>query len=663
MIEITCSCGGQFEVINEQVAQRVRCPKCGTLASDIIAQAQQGDDMGEATAEETQEPRFNVACAIHPDRQATHNCMNCAKPLCMVCVRENGYYCSDECRDAVDAAEPSIATDRTPVGAGDEKLERTLGIIFGLIKKAVLLGLVLGLGYVGFLTYQKYWGPRPQITASLDIVSGEFKAVTLDATRTIVQTDDELSLINLTTSQKVWKVDLHPLEEPYTPPKSDGAAPESEFSVDPSKFSDPLMLADVKGDNAVLRSYRQLVVVNTQTGAVKWKFFQPDTMLDEVLVHDDGVLCVLSTRGKGNKTSPPRAACFAFVDGHELWADANASAYAAAVPIPGKRIVTAKLEKPKSATPGSPEEQEFTASGMDVGAFRGAMYGRISRAMASGSMDVEEVMDTEETEKDLPAQNYTLRFQSLENGAEAGLLSVSLKGPPQIDQVGPFACVVAGHDLYVFENGSQPLWQTTLPAAPRVLATGGEIFAVGAGDQVIALDAKTGQQKWVRTKLKASRVVVGLDGGVYATVKMSRNDFRQSEAKDFRIDDISTGGTTDPRAPVTFLMKLDAKNGATSWGVQNIGGDLVFDKDKVYVFDTTTEIRLLSNTGLNTTFHSIHCLSPRNGKELWTYINTGTVHHHVILNDKAFFVTTEGNSLGSLSRPSYVYRFCMVERK
>ena len=167
----------------------------------------------------------------------------------------------------------------------------------------------------------------------------------------------------------------------------------------------------------------------------------------------------------------------------------------------------------------------------------------------------------------------------------------------------------------------------------------------------------------VPQQTQALCLVVGPDGGVYATVTLSKPDFLQNEAKNFRIEDTSTDGTTDPRAPVTFLVKLDPQKGTTSWGVRNIGGELVFVKDNAYVFDTTVEMRLLSDTGPQVTYHSIHCLSPRNGKEIWTYIKTGEVHEHLILGDSAFLVLTEGNVLGSREHPSYNYHLCLLERK
>ncbi|HXI84965.1 MAG TPA: PQQ-binding-like beta-propeller repeat protein [Verrucomicrobiae bacterium] len=663
MIEITCSCGGTLEVLNEEVAKGVHCPRCGALASDLLAQAEQPDAVEEAGPTETEEPRFQVFCVNHPEEYATQNCMNCAKPLCMICVREKGYYCSDECRAAVSASEPSMATGTERVSADDNKFESVIGGVVKITKFALLAAVIFGVGYIGYIIYLSKWGPHPRITSSMDVMAGidGFKVVMVDPAHTLVQAEDELSLVNLTTTQKLWKVDLHALEEPYSLPKK--ASSDSEFSFDSSKFRDPLSILEVKGDSVILRSRRQLVVLNAQTGAVAWKFFRPDTSLLQVLPHDDGLLCVFGHNMSAGKTAPPHAASLALADGHELWSDTNALAYAAAVPIPGKRIVTAVLDTPKKTASSDSDYGEITASGWDVNAFRSAMFSRIQNAMEKGSFDLETTADGPETEPDTPSQNYTVRFRSLETGTETGHQTVSLKHTPQIQQIDRFTCLVAGRDLLVFENGNEPLWQSTLPASVRLVAAGGDVFAVAAGDQVIALDAKTGKQKWSRAKLKPTRLVVGPDGGVYATVTLSKPDFTQNEAKSFRIEDTSTDGTTDPRAPVTFLMKLDPQKGSTSWGVRNIGGEVVFIKDKAYVFDTVVEMRLLSDTGPQVTYHSIHCLSPRNGKEIWTYIKTGDVHEHVILGDSVFLIVTEGSVLGSREHPSYNYRLCMLERK
>jgi len=257
-----------------------------------------------------------------------------------------------------------------------------------IAKYALLLAVVLGAGYIGYVIYQSN-GPASahHLQHGRHVGIGSFKAVMLDPAHTLVQADDELSLVNLTATQKLWKVDLHALEEPYSLPKR--ASSDSEYSFDPSKFRDRLSILDVKGDNVILRSGRQLVVVNAQTGAVAWKFFRPDMSLSQVLPHDDGLLCVFRPSMPTGKAAPPYAASLAFEDGHELWTDTNALAYAAGVPIPGKRIVTAVVDKPRKTASSDSDYQEITASGFDVNAFRGAMFSRIQSAMAKGSFDLE----------------------------------------------------------------------------------------------------------------------------------------------------------------------------------------------------------------------------------------------------------------------------------
>ncbi len=168
------------------------------------------------------------------------------------------------------------------------------------------------------------------------------------------------------------------------------------------------------------------------------KFFRPYTSLLQVIPHDDGLFCVFGSLATTGKAAPPYAASLAFADGHELWSDTNVLAYAAAVPISGKRIMTAVIDAPKKSVTSDLENQEITASGWDANAFRGAMFGRIQNAMARGSFDLETSADGPEPEPDTPAQNYTVRFRSLENGTETGHQSVSLKHAPQIEQIGRF---------------------------------------------------------------------------------------------------------------------------------------------------------------------------------------------------------------------------------
>ena len=659
MIEITCSCGRNFEVLNEEVAKRMRCPRCGALAADLIAAAEQGGGVEESQPTEASAPQFQVFCVNHPDQYATQNCMNCAKPLCMICVRERGYYCSDECRATVSASEPSAVTDSEAGSLDDTRIQRVMGAIVSVTKLLLLVGIIGGAGYLGYNIYLSKWGPRPQITSSVDTIAGSFRTVVLDPTRVLVQADDELSLVNLTTKEKLWKVDLHALEEPYTAAKR--ASSDSDFSFDASKFRDPLSLAEVKGDNIVLNSERQLVTVNAQSGDVKWKFFEPAGYLSHVTVTDEGVFGIVS--GDYTATGRPhsRAACWALDDGTQRWSDTNGQQYAAAMVTPDSRLMTLREESPKPAAAGE-SQSDITASGLDVNAFKSTMYKKIQTAMAKGDMNIDSAAEDEDTPPG-PTRNYVLQFYAVATGASLGQSTVALAGVPRVEPLAKLVCVVAGREVLAFRDNTEPAWRVTLPAAPQLLAEGGDVVAIATKDRVLALDANSGTQRWIRDKVNPQRLFVGPDGGVYAMISIPRPEFDQSEAKKFRIEDISIGGTTDPRLPVTALVRLDPKSGKTAWGVRNIGRELVFAPDAVFVFDSTTELRLLSDTGLNVSYHSIHCVSPKSGRELWTYLKTGEMHDHTIKDGKGILVTTEGTALGTPAHPSYTYRLCMVERK
>ena len=62
MIEIQCSCGAEFEVLNEQVAQKVRCPRWshGVPTSSPPPAV---------CRPRSREPaQFQVPCGVHPDQ-------------------------------------------------------------------------------------------------------------------------------------------------------------------------------------------------------------------------------------------------------------------------------------------------------------------------------------------------------------------------------------------------------------------------------------------------------------------------------------------------------------------------------------------------------------------------------------------------------------------
>jgi outer membrane protein assembly factor BamB len=633
MIEIQCSCGAQFDVLNEKAAAHTRCPKCGAPASDLIAQAKPSQES------------FVVACANHPGARATQNCLNCGRPLCMDCVRANGYFCSATCREAVRAAEPSVATG-AETGALDEKVGRTMEIIVGLVKKLALLAVVAGLGGAGYFIYQKKFGPRPQVTGRFEVVAppGAFAVKWLPPDVAVVQTEDELFAANMTTEQKLWSVNLQSFE-----PQQEDAGETHAF------HHDRLQLLEANAGTIVLSSQRLLLALDAKTGALRWKFSEPDTTLSVIAAHAGGMVCALSKRG-----SPARLINFGLADGAQTLLASPPSNIAAQIVTPANTLALLALEPQKPSAQPQADPDVPTASGFPAQQFQSSLYRSIQRALAEGNLDAFDEPVAERPAQ--PPKRYTLRFQSLTGGAPSEA-SVELAGAPHFVAVADLVFLAGGRDLLAFESGPQPVWKASLPAPFARIDGNGGVIAVACGDSVVALDAKSGQQRWMRDGLKARRLAVGPDGAVYATLEIPAKQAKTGEAKDYRWADVSEGRRLDPRAPVTVLLKLDRQTGRTRWGVKNIGQHVRFEGDTMFAFDSVDVTDFLAAASPFVNYFSVRSLAPRTGKDVWAYTRTGSLAQHDAHAGNAFVVFTEGTGLGTRDRPLAAFQLQIVERK
>src|SRR5712671_5819944 len=112
MFDIQCSCGTRFEVQDDQDPAQVACPGCGTTAAELIALAE--TLAAQQTAEQKAESPAFLACVNHSGQPGTLRCLHCDKPICFDCVRERGRFCSDTCREAVEAAAPASVPTSAP---------------------------------------------------------------------------------------------------------------------------------------------------------------------------------------------------------------------------------------------------------------------------------------------------------------------------------------------------------------------------------------------------------------------------------------------------------------------------------------------------------------------------------------------------------------------
>ena len=630
MIDIGCSCGGHFQVLNEEVAKHARCPRCGALASDLIEAA------GGAPVEDTQPEQFHVPCGLHPDRIATHNCLNCGKPLCMDCVRERGYYCSDECRQAVSAAEPDALTEESRrMTAAADQLERSVQRLGSVLKKVALVAVIAGVGYGGFLIWQKLTAPKGQVTSSVMSPSlvESFRVKLLEPDLAVVVANDELSLVRLSSGTKQWTVSLPSLEEKVTPPKPPVQG--EEVAASTFEYRDALRLAEVCGDHVLAHSGRQIVDFDSKTGAVRWRFFDPKASIGKLVIHEGGLWCALDYS--------QRFVNLSLADGKPTCTYSN-QGVVQAVRLGDRVALVAAVSK--AQTPSEEEPEELTAGSanpIDVRALMAAAQGKPAPPPRAQPAD------------------YRVQFVSPSDGRVVSEESLSLPGYPSAEVFGNLLAVTGGQELSVFGGDGKLMWKATLPATPRQVAGGSDLVVATTDQGIVAFDAKSGQQKWTRTGLKAGNVAVGPDSGVYVTTSLERGETEQGEAKKYRIADVVRGGMGRPLPPFRALVKLDSHTGKTSWGIRNIGEKIFFEGDKVFVVDALEQTNLLANQ-IMVGGHSVRCLSARTGKELWSYVKTGNLYESEVAGGKVFIVISEDPASGR-TRTSCNYQLQLVEAK
>ena len=626
MITIDCTCGGQFQILNEQVAPRVLCPYCGANAAELLAQAA-------PPAAEEAPASFKIACATHPGAQATHNCMNCGKPLCMECVRANGYYCGAECRAAVEAAEPDAADqgieERAAVG---EQLDRTMVKLGKALKIATIVAAVAGLGWVGFAIFQKYTAPTGQVIGQTAVLSeiASFHVNLAGPDSALVQANDDLSLLQLATGQKLWTLNLTTLEEPPTPRKFPVTGEDIPL---PSKYRDSLRVAGVNGDTVLLQSSRQLVALNLQDGQPRWKFFDPSAYLGVVTVHDQGVWCAM-----GNQFVN-----FALADGARTYAVTNENV--SQTFLAGDRVALVSYRSKESAKADLDEGEVLTAGSHAPFDPKAVLAQAMGKPVPTAA----------------PTAAYSLRFVSAIDGHPIGQTTLELPGYLRFEKFDNLLCAVAGPQLLAFGDNADPDWKATLPGDARDLAAGGGVVAALTDSGIVALDAKTGQTKWTRTGLDAAKVAVGPDGSVYVTIQLSKEQALQGEAEKYRIADIAKGGMGTPHPPYTALVRLDPATGKTVWGLRNIGQTVFFVGDKLYVVDHLEQTNLLA-AQVFIGGHSVHCLASRTGKILWSYVKTGELHQEELAGNQVFVVTSDDRPAGT-EHPTQGYNLVLIGAK
>jgi outer membrane protein assembly factor BamB len=501
---------------------------------------------------------------------------------------------------------------------------------------------------IGWAVYKHFWGPRGRVTASVSTASAMalFKASLVEPDLAAVQANNDLMLIRLSSKEKIWSLNLASLEKKYVPPKAmDEAARQSIDAEAIAQFRDPLRFVEAAGGSLLLHSDRQLMVVDAKTGNVKWEFFSPDVSIDHAQLHSAGVLCKLREFSTDFRRRNLRLVNFALDNGAETWSVSEGLTY-------GDNLVISHNQAAWLSRQPSPAPARGTLT---------AAPEAMREAMEQFGFDADEEWNYADDAR-AAATKFDLNVVSLADGKSVATQTFALVGFAALEHVGEYLCVRSRDRLVMLKSGAEPIWEKPLDAKPQRLASGGAVLAVATEKNLVAYDIATGRERWSRAGLEIEQLAVGADGAVFATVRVSSEEAKQGEAAKYRLTGFPGAGMTDPRAPVTVLLKLDPDSGKTLWGVRDVGRDLKITPEGIYAFDHVTQLNLLASQGPFVGYYSVRCLKPQNGKEAWAYEGRGDLYHHELAGKKVFLVTAKDPPEGR-ANPRCNYDLQTVERR
>jgi outer membrane protein assembly factor BamB len=599
-------------------------------------------------------------------------------------VNQNGNYCSGACKAAMSAREPQLARVRAKVAAdhaGESDGSRWTSTLMSLLKFAIFAIVV---GGVGFFAYVEFLGPRGRLTATMATFSDmeTFHAKMIQPDLVIAQSDDELFAAKMSSQQKLWSKDLRALEQKWEmpKPKATKAIPDSPGFAEglggyteggQKEYRDRLHFTEANGHYIVVSSKRQLLCFDSNDGSLLWQYYQTNTSVHILAVHEGGILCTISPSYGGSRGAKSQTVNLAFADGKEKWT------------------------WPENVEQILPWNGKLVFIG-------GAARGDASLTSAAGKKPANKPLEGEEANENQSAMagSYAvgvmaLRFISPADGKPISQKALDLPGATELEIIGTKLFVLSGQQLMVFESGTEPVLKTKLLDTPmpfaseglgisslndsplaamgagtmgsssvagRKFANGGDAIAMKTAKGILTLDGKTGQQKWVRSGIPAEHLAVAPDGSVYATITLSKDEANKGEAATFRPAVVTEGGFPFPAEGITALLKLDAKTGKTLWGVRNIGRRVMFPEKDLYVIDTVEKVHLFSGNEMFAGHLAVRSLAPRSGKDNWLIMEKAELHHLQFVDKKLFLVITDEAPAGRVN-PKCNYKMQVIEKK
>ncbi len=616
-MDVQCSCGVTLEITAEHLAQDAHCPQCGTRVNDLVQTAVQspaavpptpGTQVA-AVMREAAQAAPKISCVNHPAAAASYNCMSCNKPICSICFKQFGYFCGADCKTTAAA---STGDDSGPEDSttATQLIMKRLGTA-GKIGAGVLATIAVAI--VGYLIFAKITAPRPTILASMAVDSrvATIKVAPMANDATLARISDDITSLQLATQARNWKpIPLLSLERQRTISKEDD-------DISFYRYRRASLEWKLTHDRyAVLASSRQIVVLDGQTGKVVWELFKNDVTLGGFLSHRDGLLCSWQL---GNVN---RIVNFRWDTGAEAWSHSDPNCSTPQMILGDAYVFAIYPVKPPAATPTrteSDEEQQEPPATAPV-----------------------------------PTTTHIARLLALNDGRVLAEQGINLTGNITLKRAGRLILVNAGTDLFIFDGTAIPAFKLTIKDTFRAAAVNESVLAVSVGSELLAYHPKTGQPLWSRQDIPTVKLVEAPNNILYALLESHTNTLASTELTKYRAAKISLEGRASP-VHVRGIAKLDGATGKTLWGVRNIGQEIILHGDQLFSFDTFSWRETESIYSAHIGEYGIRRLSPKSGKEIWTYMQKGFIWQQFLRDDGSFLLLTSAEFPPDRPDPSIAY--------
>ena len=587
-VKVHCPCGAKFEFevepANGRMPVPINCPTCGAeateLANAVIQQqltsavphpapvrvaVKSAHHRARARRSATGEARRAVRplriaksgpavavyegpadlpeagiepCHRHPSEPAVDHCAVCGKAICEKCRQQFGHVCSIFCREASTHRNVEVPVYSGQRGRTDERAERRVKLVSTAV--AALLAVVLGtLAWctLGSRAIRRSFSPAGISTAGAPplyelIAPGQLFSVK----------DGQATLLDMTRNATLWSVTVP-----------------ADFMLGSESLRCLATTNDVwlVGPVAVLR-------LDRQTGARK-DLTLPDNILE--IGTSAGSILVVSHQVTGTN----QLTRISLADGTTQTEDASVTPGSAAPargnrPPPGQRanpapqsttdrlrgLATAQTREespapPKPAAPPQPMQQQYLAAGSGAVQFTAqlleyktvvheAMKQRGKSVLDSGNVTAsqgidlaEEMMNDSKREEtggvdieDVSRYHVTLHRLFAKDVPD---WSGEVTGPPRLITLKSVDLLVAGTNLYVFDQNNKKLWEAHLAFLPRdpdwagpdsfpCLEKSDALFFADKG-VLTRFDLFTGNVRWRLTSVGISEMQMDDRGNLY----------------------------------------------------------------------------------------------------------------------------------------------------